>query len=74
MIPDPYKDDLVNLQNENERNRIWLDNWTDRISSRLPTLVNFNDLRWPETLKMHEIFDIRDVLKMRYLRAFPIDK
>jgi hypothetical protein len=43
------------------------------MSLRLPTLVNFDDLRWPETLKMHETFDVRDVLKMRYLRKFPVD-
>ena len=74
MITNPYKDDLVAMQDENERNRIWLDNWTVRMTCRLPTLVNFNDLRWPESLKFHEIFDIRDILKMRFLRQFPIDK
>lgn len=74
LIPDPAKDDLVTLQNENERNRIWLDEWTKRMSIRMPTLINFEDLRWPENLKMHEVFDIRDVLKMRHLKLFPVDK
>ena len=44
------------------------------MSIRHSGLVNFDDLRWPPEINMEDIFDIRDILKQKFLRFFPLDK